>query len=77
PTLGANEGKGSSKKRYRGSKEYRGAKMCEALRICEDDPIYLNPSFAELTMMWPLGWTDLKPLEMDKFQSWLNAHSNI
>ena len=75
PTLGANEGKGSSRNRYLGSKDFRGAKMSEALRTCETDPIYLNPLFAELTMKWPLGWTDLKPLEMDKFQSWLKAHS--
>jgi hypothetical protein len=66
PTTGANEGKGSSKKRYRNSPHFRGAKTSEALRICETDPIYLNPLFAELIMMWPLGWTDLKPLETDK-----------
>jgi hypothetical protein len=66
PTTGANEGKGSSQKRYRNSPHFRGAKTSEALRICETDPIYLNPSFAELIMMWPVGWTDLKPLEMDK-----------
>lgn len=75
PTLGANEGKGSSKNRYRGSKDFRGAKMCEALRTCETDPTYLNPYFAELTMKWPLGWTDLKPLATDSFQKWLEAHS--
>ena len=66
PTTGASEGKGSSKKRYRNSPHFRGAKTSEALRICETDPIYLNPLFAELIMMWPLGWTDLKPLETDK-----------
>ena len=66
PTTGANEGKGSSQKRYRNSPHFRGAKTSEALRTCETDPIYLNPSFAELIMMWPVGWTDLKPLEMDK-----------
>jgi hypothetical protein len=26
----------------------------------------LNPTFPEWLMGWPLGWTDLKPLEMDK-----------
>jgi len=26
----------------------------------------LNPIFPEWLMGWPLGWTDLKPLEMDK-----------
>jgi hypothetical protein len=66
PTTGANEGKGSSQKRYRNSPHFRGAKTSEALRICETDPIYLNPSFAELIMMWPVGWTDLKPLATDK-----------
>ena len=75
PTIGANEGKGASKNRYLGSPDFRGAKMCEGLRTCETDPIYLNPSFAELTMMWPLGWTDLKPLAMDKFLEWQQQHS--
>ena len=30
----------------------------------------LNPTWVEWLMGWPLGWTDLKPLEMDKFQQW-------
>ena len=32
------------------------------------DPIsgQLNPTWVEWLMGWPLGWTDLKPLEMDK-----------
>jgi len=28
----------------------------------------LNPMWVEWLMGWPLGWTDLKPLEMDKSQ---------
>jgi hypothetical protein len=74
PMLGANEGKGASKTRFSGSPDFRGAKMCEGLRICKEDPIYLNPSFAELTMMWPLGWTDLKPLGTDKYREWQQQH---
>ncbi|EXB27467.1 putative cytosine-specific methyltransferase [Acinetobacter baumannii 1437282] len=35
----------------------------------------LNPDWVEWLMGWPIGWTDLKPLEIDKFQSWLKAHS--
>jgi DNA (cytosine-5)-methyltransferase 1 len=27
----------------------------------------LNPTWVEWLMGWPLGWTDLKPLETDKF----------
>jgi hypothetical protein len=29
----------------------------------------LNPMWVEWLMGWPLGWTDLKPLETDKFHS--------
>ena len=29
----------------------------------------LNPTWVEWLMGWPLGWTDLKPLEMDKSPS--------
>ena len=32
----------------------------------------LNPTWVEWLMVWPLEWTDLKPLAMDKYQSaWL------
>ena len=34
----------------------------------------LNPTWVEWLMGWPLGWTDLEPLEMDKFQQWLEQH---
>jgi hypothetical protein len=34
----------------------------------------LNPMWVEWLMGWPLGWTDLKPLETDKFQKWLKKH---
>ena len=37
----------------------------------------LNPVWVEWLMGWPLGWTDLKPLEMDKFQSWRQQHSDF
>jgi hypothetical protein len=35
----------------------------------------LNPTWVEWLMGWPLGWTDLKPLAMDRFQSWQQQHS--
>ena len=34
----------------------------------------LNPTWVEWLMGWPLGWTDLKPLETDRFQRWLELH---
>lgn len=74
PTIGKNEYKGASRKRYRGSKDFRGAKMVEGLRESESDPIYLTPSFAEIAMMWPSTWTELAPLETAKFQQWLQQH---
>jgi hypothetical protein len=30
----------------------------------------LNPQWVEWLMGWPIGWTDLEPLEMDKFRTW-------
>ena len=63
PTLGKNENKGSSRKRFDGSRHFRGAKMSEGVRTSEADPIYLNPWFAELAMGFPAGWTVLPPSE--------------
>jgi DNA (cytosine-5)-methyltransferase 1 len=34
----------------------------------------LNPMWVEWLMGWPLAWTDLKPLEMDKFLSAQQQH---
>ena len=34
----------------------------------------LNPTFSEWLMGWPLEWTDLKPLEMDKYHKWQLQH---
>ncbi|EMV5794210.1 DNA cytosine methyltransferase [Escherichia coli] len=35
----------------------------------------LNPEWVEWLMGWPIGWTELKPLEMDKFREWQLQHS--
>lgn len=34
----------------------------------------LNPEWCEWFMGWPVGWTALKPLEMDKYQQWQQQH---
>ena len=34
----------------------------------------IHPELTEWMMGWPIGWTDLKPLEMDKYQSWRQQH---
>ncbi len=33
-----------------------------------------TPQNQEWLMGWPIGWSGLKPLAMDRFQSWLSAH---
>ena len=40
-------------------------------------PRYLNPVWVEWLMGWPLGWTDLKPLETDKFPQRLHSHGGF
>lgn len=34
----------------------------------------LNPNWVEWLMGWPIGWTESKPLAMDKFRLWLQQH---
>jgi hypothetical protein len=34
----------------------------------------LNPNWVEWLIGWPIGWTDLKPLAMGKYQQWLRQH---
>lgn len=37
----------------------------------------LNPAWVEWLMGWPIGWTDLRPLEMDKFRLWQQSLSRF
>jgi hypothetical protein len=37
----------------------------------------LNPTWVEWLMGWPIGWTDLEPLAMDRFQEWLRQHGEF
>ena len=37
----------------------------------------INPEWTEWLMGWSIGWTDLKPLETDRFQSWRQQHISI
>ena len=36
----------------------------------------LNPTWVEWLMGWPIGSTDLKPLETDKYHQWLEKHGD-
>lgn len=35
-----------------------------------------SPTNAEWLMGWPIGWTDLKPLGMDRFHAWWSSHGD-
>src|SRR3990167_421961 len=59
PTIGANEFRGSGRKRYKGSRDFHCAKMSEGLRTSSTDPVFLNPCFAEKIMNFPLHWTEI------------------
>ena len=37
----------------------------------------LQPAFVEWMMGWPIGWTDLRPLEMARFQAWWRQHGGF
>ncbi|WP_233746821.1 DNA cytosine methyltransferase [Acinetobacter soli] len=50
--------------------------LAGAVRSGHDGGV-LNPNWVEWLMGWPIGWTDLKPLEMDRFQKWQEAHSKF
>ncbi len=39
-------------------------------------PMRLNPDWVEWLMGWPIGHTDLKPLETDKFREWQQQHGS-
>ena len=53
--------------------ERTGSKSGECLPQVVGGP--LNPEWVEWLMGWPSGWTELKPLAMDKFREWQQQHS--
>lgn len=59
----------------KGASETSGDGLATVVKSMEPDiggP--LNPDWEEWLMGWPIGWTDLRPLETDKFRSWLRSH---
>jgi len=60
----------------RAKKSKRGVGLGEMITKTYQQEVggQLNPRWVEWLMGWPIGWTDLKPLEMDKYQQWLRQH---
>jgi len=53
----------------------RGVNLVEEMQRRTGEPGLLNPPFLEWLMGWPIGWTELKPLETGKFREWQQQHS--
>lgn len=68
PTPSANDWKGSHKPGQR-----RGQLTDPAMGAIPAGGT-LSPMWVEWLMGWPIGWTDLQPLAMDKFRQWLEQH---
>jgi hypothetical protein len=69
----------SIERKERGETRPSGAHIGSGLRNFRKTGQYLssgfpNPALTEWLMGWPISWTDLRPLEMDKFRLWLRWH---
>jgi hypothetical protein len=77
PTPTANMYKGSSAAVIRKNGQDRSWQSLHyAVEQVTDIGGRLNPTWVEWLMGWPLGWTDLKPLETDKSPSVPQQHGN-
>jgi hypothetical protein len=68
PTLVARDYRSPGRSRL----ERTGSKAGDCLPQVIGGP--LNPTWCEWFMGWPIGWTELKPLETGKFQQWRQQH---
>jgi hypothetical protein len=63
---------------YKGYTGRATKSICNQLReIFPETSGAPHPEFLEKVMGWCIGWSALKPLEMDKFQSWLQQHGEF
>lgn len=59
---------------YKGYTTRSGESICNQLRRTFGGSGCPHPNWQEAVMLWPPGWTDLEPLETDRFQRWLDSH---
>jgi hypothetical protein len=75
PTPRATDGSKGSRTVEGAMKELaRGRNKDLGMMVASADGGALNPPWVEWLMGWPIGWTDLQPLAMDKFQAWRHSH---
>jgi hypothetical protein len=60
PTLGASDGAGSSRSRYKGSQNRMRGRMSDGLRMSQSDPPCTHPNFAEAMFGLPKDYTELE-----------------
>lgn len=60
----------------KGASKTSGDGLATAVKLASppEDGGPLNPTWVEWLMGWPMGWTDLKPLAMDRYQQWQQQH---
>lgn len=66
-------GKGNREKRGRNGKLHV-ANLCDQIVDLGRPDLVRCIALRYRLMQWPEGWTDLKPLEMDRFRVWQQAH---
>lgn len=63
------------------ARDWRSGKASQATHARNSRPLseqtggLLNPMWVEWLMGWPIGWTELRPLAMDRFHEWQRQHS--
>ena len=75
PTPTASAYKGWSKNHNRANTDDRIDYTVEREAYLAGQSGQLNPTWEEWLMAWPIGWTELNPLAMDKFHEWQRQHS--
>ena len=68
-------GKGNRIRRGKGGRLHV-ANLCDQIVDCGRPDLVRSIQFRYSLMGWPQGWTDLRPLETDKFQQWQQLHGN-
>lgn len=66
PTPNTIDAKGGTRRAQDGKKKQT--------QLCHTVGGQLNPNWVEWLMGWPIGWTALEPLAMDKYQQWRQQH---
>ena len=76
PTPTASDSKGGSYSNY-WKKHHRDKLKYFVTPEYSTGTFYPNPSLSAALMGFPISWTSLKPLEMDKFHKWLHSHGEF